>query len=214
MNEIGDRPVLMTIREPIARVQSIWRWRKYQTTVLDHTAFGKSEKTLFRCFPYLNDFLEARGKFGNFTNTSISNSICRQFAEHSFAATPHWQWDHQRYLRNFTDDFIQSYLFPLRQTNLLEDFLAFCKYFSLDKRKCFEGMEGLVFEHQNEEYPTKPNDFYLSDEAREFLAFELQDDISTYNYLVDILHAKVRTMKNAWQPMNFTRPLPNATPIW
>ena len=194
MEDVKGRPVLMTIREPVARTLSIWRWRKYRCTVHDHCA-NTTEGKLFSCYPFLNDFLEVRNNLttGLQTNNSIGED-CLQLAQSSLVATKHWQLDHRWYLHKFDEHFVKTHVFPIRQTNMVEDFVNFCQYFHFNKKKCNKAKKRLMMEHDNEEYPTSPKDFYLSEKATEFLTSELKDEIKMYNFLVALLHEKVDSL--------------------
>ena len=190
LEDVKDRPVMVTIREPIARTLSIWRWGKFKCS--NRPACFGAPRELFECFPFLNDYLEARGNLSNNNRTGLSDS-CLQFADSPEVPSLHWKFDHRWHLEKFDEDFLKE-VFPVRQSNLVEDFVAFCLYFNFEREKCFNMQEKLSLTHTNTKYHTELKDYYLSSEAREFLESELKEEIEMYNHLANITNDKVQTV--------------------
>ena len=191
--EVKDRPILMTIREPIARTLSIWRWRKFRCPGLKRCQ-ESHEYFLIECFPYLEDFLNIR--YNITTNSSLSEE-CLAMARANPVPLKHWQLGHRWHLHLLAKKTIDDQVFPVRQTNLINDFSAFCLT-HLKREKCPQAVEILQNEHRNEEYPTTPKDYYLSEMARKHLIRELKGEIAMYNRLVTLLQKRLLnfTMEN------------------
>ena len=190
LEDVKDRPVMVTIREPIARTLSIWRWGKFKCS--NRTDCFGSPHELFECFPFLNDYLEARGNLSNNNRASLSDS-CLRFADSPEVPSTHWQFDHRWHLEKFDEDFLKE-VFPVRQSNLVDDFVSFCLYFNFEREKCFNTKKRLTVIHTNTKSHTEPKDYYLSSEAREFLESELKEEIEMYNHLVNITNGKIETV--------------------
>jgi len=193
MLDIRYRPVLMTIREPVDRALAIWKSRKEKCAV-SKNCFNATEEKLFQCFPSLNDYLKARATKIEGTNSRPSSEEeCLHLAQSPFVPMIHWQPDHRWYLHKLDSQFIQTHVFPIRQTNVVDDFSLLCRSFSIFKKKCSLGKKSLKIEYQKSDKPLSSEDD-LGIHEKEFLTSELDGEITIYNELLTLLDKKSRTM--------------------
>ena len=187
IKDVKGRPALITIEEPVSRTLSIWG--KHSCSPKNGACFDSHQK-LYQCFPSLNDFLEARGKLPSADRSTLSDS-CSQFADSPLVASNYWQLDHRWHLRKFESHFIRRHIFPVRQSNLADDFYAFCLASKFERERCSHAKKRLDAAASLNNL-TVPNDSMLSNEAREFLESELEEEIKMYNNLLVITYNRTQ----------------------
>ena len=187
--EIGEKRVLFSIRDPISRSFSVWQWRKYWCTVKNARCDDPNEQKLFECFPTFSDFLEAKGKpnsnpqiHSSGISSKSNEGNCDQFAKTEFLF--HWDMNLQWYLQNFDAKFVANHVFPVRQSHMEEDFIAFCHFLSFNEDQCSLGAKFLAKFRINSEYSKNQEDRVLSPRAWEILNATLKSEITLYHKLV------------------------------
>ena len=102
----------------------------------------------------------------------------------------HWMMDHRWYLRYVDDQFIDSNIFPVRQTNMVEDFENFCDFgigIGRGDFRCKKTVDMLRQTHEN----ISPKDVEtLSPATESFLKEYLKDEIALYNRLLQKVASK------------------------
>ena len=169
--EMMNTPVLISVRDPLSRLISVWNYRKFICTNEPSRCRSIKEVEFIKKCSF-NDVIEA-------LRAGDNETLCGQVD-----TLLHWVQDHRWYLRHVENEFIDSGVYPLRQTNMVEDFKDFCEFSGIgrDDSRCQKVAKQLSQTHDN----ISPKSLEpLPPSTENFLKEEyLKEEIDFYNFLL------------------------------
>ena len=173
-NEVQGKPMLVSVRHPLSRAVSIWNWRKY---LCQHKMrCSSSEKILFfRCTftDFVNTLAQSQRK------KDIFSSLC---SPHLIG---HWNTNHQWYLKNIDESYIDTNVWAVDQSSMAHDLERFFDDHSWSSFG--KNVTSVVINlHENSDYPKDIKE--LTPTQKEILSDYLSDEIDFYLRLTNKTH--------------------------